>query len=164
MTNIRTNGIIETLKLQKHPEGGWYSETYRSDESLKLTRGERSLATVIYFMLVNDEISAFHRLSSDEFWYYHEGSSLNVHVIFEDGTYELKTLGPLTAAGASPQILLPAGCWFTAECIEKDSFSLMSCSVHPGFDFKDFELADKDELSNVFPQHRAIISKFCTES
>lgn len=164
MKNIRSREIIKSLNLEKHPEGGWYCETYRSASTIELERGQRSLATLIYFMLEQDEFSAFHRLKSDEFWYYHEGSSLSVHIFNIDGSYELKKLGLLGSDGSRPQLLLPAGCLFAAECIEKDSYSLISCSVHPGFDFLDFELAGKSEMLSLFPDHADIIERLCIKA
>ena len=161
MKDISAENIISDLNLLKHPEGGWYSETYRSQGDLETERGKRSVATVIYFMLKSGEKSAFHRLESDEFWYFHQGSSLDVHVIDKDGSYTLHNIGFLDGKGTKPQILLPAGCWFAAECSDENSYSLVSCSVHPGFDFEDFELADKSKLLEQFPQHREIISLYC---
>jgi len=161
LMNIRIKQLIDKLQLEKHPEGGWYKETYRSPCSVDIERGERQLATVIYFMLQGDEKSAFHRLRSDEFWYYHQGSRLNVHVIYEDGKYKLHKLGLIDELNSAPQLFLPAGCWFAAECTEKDSYSLVSCSVHPGFDFADFELANKDDLLAAYPNNAELINKFC---
>ena len=159
--NIRSNEIIKNLNLAQHPEGGWYSETYRSTASKEFERGERSLATVIYFMLAGAEISAFHKLNSDEFWYYHEGSIIDVHILYENGAYELRRLGAISSSGTTPQLLLPAGCWFAAECQDKASYSLVSCSVHPGFDFEDFKLANREELSLEYPEQLDLIERFC---
>lgn len=161
MKDICAEKIIEDLDLKKHPEGGWYCETYRSDAVIDTERGERNLATAIYFMLKGTEKSAFHRLSSDEFWYFHQGSVLDVHIIECDGSYSLKKLGPAGNGESIPQLLLPAGCWFAAQCVDKDSFSLVSCSVHPGFDFKDFELAAAKELTALYPEYSEVISDFC---
>ena len=163
MKDISAKDIINTLNLTKHPEGGWYCETYRSVESIESERGSRSLATAIYFMLQGSEKSAFHRLKSDEFWYFHQGSSLRVHVISADGTYKLHFLGLIGDKFANPQLLLPAGCWFAAECQTQESYSLVSCSVHPGFDFADFELAKVEELNSLYPQHSELISEFCIQ-
>ncbi|MCM8529448.1 MAG: cupin domain-containing protein [Lentisphaeraceae bacterium] len=160
MKDIRAEEIISKLELAKHPEGGWYKETHRSEEVFSTERGERSLATVIYFMLKDDEKSAFHRLKSDEFWYFHQGTNLTVHVIYEGGEYKKHDLG-IAGEGSFPQLYLPAGCWFAAECRENNSFSLVSCSVHPGFDFTDFELAAEKDLQKSYPQYSELISQFC---
>ena len=153
--------IIDSLNLLKHPEGGWYCETYRSQGDVETERGQRQLATVIYFMLSGDDISAFHRLNSDEFWYYHQGARMNVHIIHENGKYEYLKLGPIGEEGSRPQLLLPAGCWFAADCEDKSSYSLISCSVHPGFDFLDFELAKLESLILQYPEYSGVIEKFC---
>ena len=159
MMDNKAKEIIDELNLIKHPEGGWYSETYRNKAEFTDGEKSRSLATVIYFMLTDNEISAFHRLASDEFWYFHEGDALDVHIFYEDGKYELKKLGPVDEFGTLPQLLLPAKSWFAAESSEKDSYTLISCSVHPGFDFEDFELAHKEELQAQFPEYKELISR-----
>ncbi|MCM8539494.1 MAG: cupin domain-containing protein [Lentisphaeraceae bacterium] len=161
MKDIRAEDVIAKLKLLQHPEGGWYSETYRSGDDTVTSRGVRQLATVIYFMLKGDEKSAFHRLKSDEFWYFHQGANLDVHVIYEDGTYTKFDLGTIGEKGSLPQLFLPAGTWFAAECQDKEAYSLVSCSVHPGFDFADFELASQANLLGLYPQYSELISQFC---
>jgi len=163
MKNSEADKIIESLSLSKHPEGGWYTETYRSTVNVELDQGQRSLATVIYFLLKSEEFSAFHRLKSDEFWYFHQGSPLEISVIGTDGLFSTFTLGPAGEKSVKPQLLLPAGCWFAAKCLEKSSYSLVSCSVHPGFDFKDFEMAERALLLKKYPQYRSVIEKLCPE-
>jgi predicted cupin superfamily sugar epimerase len=156
--------IIDRLQLTAHPEGGYFRETYRSDlfldekSLLEYTNG-RNLKTAIYFLLKSGQKSAFHRLRSDEFWYFHQGSPLEVYIIHPDGRLEEVSLGNDFTLNQTPQLLLPAGTWFAARCVEEQSFTLISCSVAPGFDFTDFELADREKLSKQFPQHSTMITE-----
>ena len=158
--------IVEKLDLINHPEGGYYKETYRSDENVapleKRYNGEmRSSGTSIYYLLRSEDFSAFHRLKSDETWYYHEGVSLMINIINSAGELNSVTLGSCSSSDQSQyQVTILAGSWFSANVKEDDSFSLVGCSVSPGFDFKDFELANGKELSEEFPQHRELILKY----
>ena len=155
------NKCINQLAMRKHPEGGYYSESYRapgqvSIDSLRGHSGPRSFLTSIYFLLSPGDVSRFHRLLSDEIWYYHGGSSLTIHCINEKGAHEARVLGPELSAGQSLQIAVPAGVWFGA--IPSGSEACLSgCAVAPGFDFADFELATRQDLLRLFPQHQAII-------
>ena len=162
---MKADDIINHLNLEKHPEGGWFKETYRSDTFIgedTLPAGYkhgRNLKTVIYFLLKSGEKSASHRLRSDEFWYWHSESSLEVIIIHPDGNLQIELMGTDILNGQSPQLLLPAGTWFAARCTKPQSFALISCSVTPGFDFSDFELAEREALTKQFPQHQKIINE-----
>jgi predicted cupin superfamily sugar epimerase len=159
------NTLITTLKLQPHPEGGWYRETYRATERLPQNAlperfdGQRSHATAIYFLLNSETFSALHRIKSDEQWHFYSGSSLTVHVIHPDGRYAPIKLGQNLAQGETFQAVVPHGCWFGATVDTPDSYALVGCSVVPGFDFADFEMADRECLSKVFPQHTELIAR-----
>lgn len=156
---------IKELDLQKHPEGGWYKEIFRSRQPITSVQisdqygSPRSFYTSIYFLLDQAEFSAFHRLRSDELWYYHHGSSLTLYLIHPDGRLETQKLGSGVADGQFLQLMIPAGCWFAAEVDQASSYTLMSCVVAPGFKFEDFELADGMALSEKFPDHRALIQR-----
>lgn len=157
---------IERLRLSRHPEGGYYRETYRSSETVsaaalpsRFGAGERSISTAIYFLLDGNDFSAFHRLKSDELWHFHAGSTLTVHIIGADGSYQVQRLGNGNGEGEEFQAAISAGSWFAAELERKDSFALVGCTVAPGFDFSDFEMADRDTLIRVFPGHRRIIER-----
>lgn len=160
--------LIEKLNLKEHPEGGYYSEIYRSEgliPALALSETHssfRHFMTSIYFMLKPGQVSRFHRLKSDEIWYYHSGSSLTIHQIMADGTYNKLLLGPDLLAGQSFQVVVLAGCWFGATVASESEISLAGCAVAPGFDFQDFELADQKQLLQEFPQHEEIISVLST--
>jgi predicted cupin superfamily sugar epimerase len=155
---------IEHLKLQPHPEGGFYKETYRASEKIPVDGlpsrffGPRNLSTAIYFLLRAKDKSLFHRIKSDELWHFHAGDTLNIYVLTDKGliTYQL---GPNLEKGDSLQIVIPANHWFGAEVANAGAYTLSSCTVSPGFDFKDFELANRSNLVNEFPQYENIIAK-----
>jgi predicted cupin superfamily sugar epimerase len=153
---------IDNLQLQEHPEGGFYRETYRSKERVVSSslpdrfRGDRNFSTSIYFLLRSQDRSLFHRIQSDEIWYYHAGSSLTLYILNDDGlTYH--RLGPDPERSDSLQIRIPASSWFGAVVNENNSYTLSSCSVSPGFDFEDFELASRTYLLKTFPHATEVI-------
>jgi uncharacterized protein len=156
---------IQNLQLQPHPEGGHYRQTYRADMLLPKKslparfRGRRAASTAIYFLLAGKDFSAFHRLQSDEMWHFYLGGTLVVHVIEADGRYSKIKLGPNLEAGESLQAVVKAGCWFASHVLDEKSFALVGCTVAPGFDFEDFELAKREELVQSYPQHRDVIHK-----
>lgn len=147
--------IINQFELLPHPEGGFYKETYRSET--KCNNGTRSLSTVIYFLLRSEDVSHFHRIKSDEIWYYHGGSPLIVHSIDENGRYHAQKVGMNLKNNEIPQYLVPKNTIFGSTVLEKNSYSLVSCSVSPGFEFEDFELFKRDELIQIYPNHSEII-------
>lgn len=147
--------FIQHLNLEQHVEGGYYRETYRSP----LTANQRSLSTAIYFLLEGDQLSRFHRLTADEIWFFHYGSPLLVHQIDKTGRLFVQKLGMDFSAGESPQLLIPAGTIFASETADKNSFSLVSCMVSPGFEFDDFKLFTKEELKAIHPQHQEAIER-----
>jgi len=156
--------FIRGLELVRHPEGGWFRETYRSSETVPAETlperftGSRAFSTAIYFLLEAGDKSALHRIKSDEVWHFYAGSGLLVHCIFPDGSYQALRLGPNPAAGERFQAVVPVGCWFGAELAE-EGFALVGCTVSPGFDFSDFELAEAEQLCNRYPQHTELITR-----
>ncbi len=156
---------IESLKLIRHPEGGWYRETYRSPEVIARTAlpsrfgGDRVFSTAIYFLLEGDDFSALHRIKADEVWHFYDGQPLTVHVIDPDGRYTSVRLGRDVAAGEQLQAVVPAGNLFGATSAGPGSFALVGCTVAPGFDFADFEMPGREELCRLYPQHRAVIER-----
>ena len=157
--------LIEKLELLPHPEGGYYKEIYRSPGIIpqqvlgKHFSGNRNFSTSIYFLLTSDDFSAFHRIGQDEIWYFHSGSSLFIHMIDQQGNYFRHELGTGVNKGQTPQFVVPAGYWFASNIKNKNSYSLVGCTVAPGFDFDDFELAKREKLIDEFPQHSEIIHK-----
>lgn len=154
--------LIRQLDLQPHPEGGFYRETYRCSERVMRAEGiERSASTAIYYLLCDGAYSTWHRIRSDELWHFHAGSSLDVHVLGPQGGLTTHRLGnALERADAAFQVVVPAGCWFAAACAERDGFALVGCTVSPGFEFADFELADVGTITAAYPAHAAVIARF----
>lgn len=145
---------VRKLGLKKHPEGGYYRETYRSDMHVDVPElGKREAGTAIYYLLERGQFSAFHRIKSDEIWHFYAGNPLMLYVIDQQGELEKITLGRNT-----PQAVIKAGCWFAAST--QGTYSLLGCTVAPGFDFGDFEMAKRDELLSLYPTHSRVIAKY----
>ncbi|MHB2153535.1 cupin domain-containing protein [Calditrichota bacterium GD2] len=162
---------INRLNLIPHPEGGFYSEVYRSDEFIPLAALNKRyskahrMGTSIYFLLPGDSFSAFHRLKSDELWHFYTGQAVVLYLLYPDGQLKQKLLGPDIEKGEQFQLLIPHGVWFAAQVLNgvaSDAFSyaLVGCTVAPGFEFEDFELARRDDLLSQFPEHEDIILRF----
>ncbi len=158
--------IIEHLKLEPHPEGGYFRETYRSEGIIPQTvlgksfDGERNYSTAIYFLLTSDNFSAFHKVAQDEFWHFHIGAPIELHMINPKGEHSHIIIGNNMLNGETPQFVVPGGYWFAAQIMEQNSFALVSCTVSPGFDFADFDLAKRSELTKQFPQHSQLVEQF----
>ncbi|MBI1835684.1 MAG: cupin domain-containing protein [Flavobacteriia bacterium] len=148
--------LVEKLNLIPHPEGGYFSETYRSE--MNIDGGNRQLMTAIYFLLTSENVSKFHRIKSDEIWFYHEGSSLIVHSLHAEG-HKMQKVGLDINAGEKPQYLVSKNTIFGSTVCDIDSYSLVSCVVAPGFDFRDFELFSKEELISIYPSEIEIINQ-----
>lgn len=154
---------IEKLKLQAHPEGGFFRETYRSAQIINKEslpdayKGSRASATSIYFLLRSGEVSVFHRIASDEMWYFHAGNPVQIHFITTRGELKSEILGNAISEKQQVQVLIPGGTIFGAEVVGQSGFSLMGCMVTPGFDFQDFEMLSREKLLSTFPQHKNII-------
>ena len=148
--------IIKHFKMIAHPEGGYYSETYRSE--INIPGMNRQLMTAIYFLLPSGQSSNFHKIKSDELWFYHSGSPLIVHTLDEKG-HQKHHLGMNLQNGEQPQILVKSDVIFGSTVKEDNSYSLVSCVVAPGFDFRDFKLYDTSSLLKLFPNHKEIIQQ-----
>lgn len=152
---------IKMLNLEPHKEGGYYKQSFKSTEEIK--DRARVLYTSIYFLLRSGEISHFHRLQSDELWYFHAGDSLSVHMIHENGKYEEVRLGLNIEKGEVPQIVVPKNTIFGSAVSENGTYALVGCMVSPGFEFQDFELFTQIDLLQNYPQHKEIIQKLAYE-
>ncbi len=154
---------IDSLELERHPEGGYFRETYRAAESIPATalpnrfQGCRQFATAIYYLLQSEDFSALHRLASDEVWHFYGGSPLDIHIIDPSGRYSKPRLGNDPKNDQSFQVVVEAGCWFGATVALPGSYTLAGCSVAPGFDFADFELAHRQALITQYPKHKNLI-------
>ena len=152
---------IDTLGLIAHPEGGYYRETYRSGLSIAREAlppqftGPRLVSTAIYFLLDGENFSAFHRLRSDAMWHFYAGGALTVYVIDASGLCSELQLGRDNEAGESLQVVVKAGCWFAS----LGAYTLVGCTVAPGFDFEDFELGKRSQLITLYPQNKKLIEE-----
>jgi uncharacterized protein len=153
------NDLIRVLQLQPHPEGGYYKEMYRSREMMDTAHGIRNVSTAIYYLLQDEERSAFHRIKSDELWFFHMGTPLEILTI-KYGGLQIITLGSEMQKAEIPQAVIPAGTWFCARVKNKKGFALVSCTVAPGFDFADFELANRKALLDQYPRMHDVIEEF----
>lgn len=158
---------IETLRLEEHPEGGFFKRTYAAGEEIRHEHlperfsGPRTFSSAIYYLLPGDRTSTFHRLKSDEMWHFYAGSPLILFILDKEGRLQIKRLGNDPAKGEAFQHWIEAGDWFGAMVSDPGSYSLVGCTVAPGFDYADFELADPEELLELYPQHRVLIAHLC---
>lgn len=150
---------IERLQLQQHVEGGWYCEVYKAAQTINLTgnKQEKSAATHIYFLLQQQEFSALHRIASDELWHFYAGTALTVYEITVEGELIVHVLGNDPAKNEQHFCVIKAGSWFGAKTTGEGDYALVGCTVAPGFDFADFELAERAALLNLYPQYVQVI-------
>jgi uncharacterized protein len=156
---------INRLNLSTHIEGGAFREIYRSpvmvpQSALPLSfSNDRSFCTSIYFLLKHNQFSAFHKIKSDEIWHFYYGDALIVYEIDQQGQLRQHKLGNDPDKGESFQCVITAGNWFAARIAPGGDYALVCCTVSPGFDFADFELANQNELLNLFPEHKEVIQE-----
>lgn len=154
---------IRQLQLTAHVEGGAFREVYRSELMISQTalpvffQGNRNASTSIYFLLAGGQFSAFHRIASDELWHFYFGDPLLIYEIGHSGNLTIHKLGPDIEKGESFQAMVRAGSWFASIPAEGSEYALVGCTVAPGFDFADFELADRATLMKQYPQYAALI-------
>lgn len=156
---------IQQLQLKEHVEGGAFCEVYRSPLQVAATAlpatfgGPRHISTSIYFLLKAGQFSAFHRIKSDEGWHFYYGNPLVVYEIESDGTLKEHLLGDNPGLGQQFQCTIKAGNWFASRVLPNGAYSLVGCTVSPGFDFADFELAAREQLSKAYPAHQKLIEE-----
>jgi predicted cupin superfamily sugar epimerase len=148
--------IIRLYHLAPHPEGGFYKQTYRSQEKI----GNRFCSTAIYYLLQQGQKSMLHRIKSDEMWHFYLGDPLTLVAIDENGSPYSVTLGQDIKAGELLQYTVPKNHWFGACPNPESSFSFVGCTVSPGFDFEDFEIGNKQQLLVLYPKAADIINQF----
>ena len=159
--------LIQKYNLEPHPEGGWYKQTYKSNEEIAADAlperfgANRAFSTAIYFLLEKGNFSAFHRIKSDECWHFYAGDPLLIYIIEQNGDLIVIALGNDLEKGQTFQCVVPANCWFASRPAPKSEYSFVGCTVSPGFEFEDFELADVTALSVMYPQHKSIIKELC---
>jgi uncharacterized protein len=161
--------LIHDLELIPHPEGGYYRETFRDPARVNRAAdgAERSASTAIYYLLCDDAYSAWHRIRADELWHFHAGDAIHVHMLTPDGALVTHRLGnPLVQPGTVFQAVVPAGYWFAAERVPaadaSAGYALAGCTVAPGFEFSEFELADASQLAVAHPAHAGLIARLCS--
>ena len=163
----KAQDLIRQYELQPHPEGGWYKLTYKSNESIPaiaLPRrfgGDRVFSTAIYFLLEKENFSAFHKIKSDECWHFYDGDPLHVYIIDQEGTLRVITLGK--NADQTFQYVVPANCWFASRPALDSEYCFVGCTVAPGFEFDDFQLANAKELAALYPHHAGLIDGLCRQ-
>ena len=157
--DLAASEIIRLLELERHPEGGWFRETFRDHgvepdqrrRRLFQTQGDprrggapdgRGWSTAIYYLLEAGDVSAWHRVDAAELWHWYAGGPLVITLSPDGKTAEAQTLGPDLRAGQRPQVIVPAEHWQTAESL--GAWTLMGCTVAPGFSFDGFEMAPPD--------------------
>jgi len=158
----RVRTLVDSLALAPHPERGFFAETYRSTVPVSATShpGARAASTAIYFLITAAAPSTYlHRLRSDEVFHLYEGGPLDIVRLFPDGGSDVARLGLDLAAGQRPQIVVSAGTWFGTQLAEGASYCLVGCTVAPGFEFSDFELAEGPELAARYPAMAARIRR-----
>ena len=161
----KASDFVSALGLMPHPEGGYYKEVYRSSLNLPQSalqngfKGGRACSTAIYFLIESGNFSALHRIKSDEIWHFYAGDALEVIEIDPSGKLTLTNVGSHIDQSQCFQYTVKAGHWFGSRVKAGGSFSLVGCTVAPGFDFQDFEMADRTQLSAQFPQHSAVIAE-----
>lgn len=151
----RMEELKEQFHLEKHPEGGWFAEVFET----RFRKDGRALAGSIYFLLDGKELSHFHVIDCDEIWYYHEGCGMNIICIDPDGTLHTEKLGMNT--GEQPMVVIKAGTYFAAENNDENGYTFVSCATTPQFTYDGFHLCSVEEMMKLFPQHKALIEKYC---
>ena len=158
--------IIEQYRMRAHPEGGFFARTYQSSGLIPKAAlpveftGERYFSTAIVYLLKENDFSALHRLKQDEIWHFYLGGALRLVMISPNGKFSEAKLGRNMGDGDVVQVVVPAGCWVGAKPVEGAAYSFVGCTVAPGFDFADFELARRSEILSQFPDLETIILEF----
>lgn len=150
--------LIDQLRLEPHPEGGWFRETWRGEAG----PGGRSVGTAIYFAVAWDAPSRMHRVDAVELFHWYAGHAVEQLVIDAEGAATVRRIGPSLSTGDEPQATVPAGAWQGLHVPNMDGWALLGCTVSPGFDFAGFELADQataDRLRADHPDHADLIDR-----
>lgn len=152
--------IVERFAMQPHPEGGYFREVYRSEIEVRATAAAatRSGSSLIYFLLAEDQFSAFHRVrGADEVWHLYAGGPLELHIIDASGRHECRRLTTSLEDG-EPIGVVPADAWQGARLAAGARWMFCGCTVAPGFDFADFEMPPGEALIAKYPEHAAVIA------
>ena len=152
--------VIEELSLTPHPEGGWFRRTYESKSLINSSRGKRPASTSILYLLQRGEVSKLHFLDADELWYFHQGAPLSLH-LFDQGEYSLINLGCDHAIGARYQVTIGAGTIFggVPDPDSSHDWSLVSCSVSPGFLQAGFFWPDMKKMRKIYKNRGSLLAQ-----
>jgi len=155
---VTADEIITRLGLKPHPkEGGFFSETYRADETIPTENlpgrygGSRAFGTCIYYLLTPRTFSAIHRLQSDEIFHFYLGDPVEMLQLLPDGNGKVMVIGPDLLTGMTPQVVVPRGVWQGARLAAGGEFALLGCTVAPGFDYADYEHGRRADLIDQYP-------------
>lgn len=151
----KTAQWIQSLGLEKHPEGGWFAEVYTAPSEYGASLDARPLGGSIYFLLEKEDISHFHVIDCDEIWYHHEGCGVELWLLKPDGSCECRVLG--CGEGQAPMIVIPRGVIFGARNVDPSSYTLMSCATMPNFHYEGFRLVAQEELLKAYPEQEELI-------
>lgn len=157
--------LVETLQLTRHPEGGWYRQTYQATTTLPKSAlhnrygGARSASTAIMFLLESGDFSALHTIASDELWHFYLGDPLTVVQLDEHAVRKDIALGQDVLGGQQLQACVPHGALFGAYVQPPGAWSLVGCTVAPGFDFDDFVMPKRATLLKRYPQHTDLVEQ-----
>ena len=136
MSELSAADVIALLELERHPEGGWFRQTFAEPHPTD----DRPVSTAIYYLLEGHDRSAWHRVDAAEIWHWHAGAPLRIRLSDEGRNVHEHALGPNLAIGERPQVIVPRHCWQTAESL--GAWTLVGCTVAPGFRYEGFELAE----------------------
>ncbi|MDP2699666.1 MAG: cupin domain-containing protein [Thalassospira sp.] len=154
MTDITIDDLISQLRLQPHPEGGYFAETFRAVETTNpggRYAADRATGTAIYYLLTPDTFSGMHILTSDEIFHFYLGDAVEQLLLFADGRHQIVEIGTDIAAGQRPQQIVPKNVWQGARLKPGGAFALLGCTVAPGFDFADFAMGKRADLQARWP-------------
>ena len=163
---LSADEIIRRLNLKPLPiEGGYFRETYRSDETVSASvlpqrfGGDRSFSTAIYYLLTADTFSALHRLPSDELFHFYLGDPVGMLQLHPDGSSCVITLGPDLKAGQQLQAVVPRAVWQGSFLCDGGRWALLGTTVAPGFDFDDYQAGERDQLIRQYPDRAKLIAQ-----
>jgi predicted cupin superfamily sugar epimerase len=148
--------LIRRLDLRPHPEGGYFAQTYRSQDRVTCGGRHRRAITTIHYLLAGDEFSAFHRLQSDEIWHHYAGGSVAIDTIEPEGRHQELVIGD----GKCWHAAIAPGVWFAAHLLDPSGYGLVGCDVAPGFEYEDFEVGSRAYLLREFPKLAALIERW----
>jgi hypothetical protein len=154
---ITAEKLVKLLCLKSHPEGGYYKETYRSDEIIgkgalpERYTGDRRYGTAIYYLLTQETFSAIHRVKTDEIYHFYLGDPVELVQLLSDGSGCVVMLGHDISGGALVQTIVLRGTWHGARLAEGGKYALLGTTVSPGFEFADYEIGDRNELIHSYP-------------